>query len=311
MSDRPAHVTGTLAAVAMLGLLAAGALVNSMQAALSVPDWPTSYGRWILVGRWTGNTVYEHVHRLLAVAAGIALVALVAVLRRSASTRRLRRPAGWAGLLYAVQVGLGGAVVLLRDPPWLAVGHLVVAQLLTSSVILLAAACFGLWDAPAAGHRLTGRQARLASWALGLVALQILLGALARHPSSQAALIPALLGHVAIGLALVVVVAWTSVSIARRARGATRALAVLLGLVFLAQLAVAAPLFIVSPEPLAEEWPPPPGFPLLHVVHVALAAVLLSLAALLRHRVRVATTGSPATPADLPSSGLGSRRASA
>jgi heme A synthase len=302
MSDRAVRAGGTVAAVTMLALLAAGALVNSMRAALSVPDWPTSYGRWILVGRWTGNTVYEHLHRLLAVAAAVALAAYFAVVWRSTSASRLRRPAAWVVLLYAAQVALGGAVVLLRDPPWLAVVHFVVAQLVTAGVVLLVAASFGLWDAASPEHRLTRKQAGLAKWTLLLVALQILLGALSRHPSSQAAFVPALLGHLAIGLSLVVVVAWTCASVARRSRGATRALALLLGLVFLAQLAVAAPLFVISPEPLAEEWPPAPGFPLLHVLHVVLATLLLSLAALLRHRVREAAGGSAPSPAEPPPS---------
>jgi heme A synthase len=48
--------------VSALALLVAGSLVNSRQAALSVPDWPTSYGRLLLTS-WPGNTAYEQIHR--------------------------------------------------------------------------------------------------------------------------------------------------------------------------------------------------------------------------------------------------------
>ena len=42
-------------------------------------------------------------------------------------------------------------------------------------------------------------------------------------------------------------------------------------------LLIAIPLFLISPEPLDEAWPPPPGFPALHAAHVVVAACLLAL----------------------------------
>ena len=59
-------------------LIAAGALVKSKEAGLSVPDWPLSYGSLNPPKWWTiENVRAEHGHRLIAGA-----VALLTVLTR-------------------------------------------------------------------------------------------------------------------------------------------------------------------------------------------------------------------------------------
>ena len=271
-----------------LALLGAGALVNSRQAALSVPDWPRSYGQWILFDRLVGNAVYEHVHRLLAVLVGLGLAVFLRLLWRASVGRRIRGAALSVAALYVIQILLGGAVVLMHDPPWLAAIHFLVGQALTVGVVLLALVPFGLWrrEPVDSGARLGGRQVRLAGWTLALLVLQVLLGTLARHPASQTMLIVTLLGHLANGLALLIVLPVTAISTMRRSGGLARPIAVCLVTLFVLQLVVAGPLFIIAPEPLDEEWPPPDWFAMLHVAHVVLAALLLSATSLLRHEVR-------------------------
>ena len=56
------HRYSVLVAICALLLVVAGALVTSQEAALSVPDWPLSYGR--LVPPLEGNIVYEFAHRV-------------------------------------------------------------------------------------------------------------------------------------------------------------------------------------------------------------------------------------------------------
>ena len=51
-------------------LVIAGGLVTSNDAALSVPDWPLSWGR--LVPRLEGGIRYEFAHRALAVLVAVA-----------------------------------------------------------------------------------------------------------------------------------------------------------------------------------------------------------------------------------------------
>src|SRR3989442_14373505 len=73
-------------------LLVAGALVTSNEAALSVADWPTSYGTF--TPPMVGGIVYEHSHRVIAGVLGILLIieAIVIWLREE------RRWVGWFAL---------------------------------------------------------------------------------------------------------------------------------------------------------------------------------------------------------------------
>ena len=62
-------------------LLTAGAIVTSKDAALSVADWPTSFGRYIPPLRLlTGGAFYEHSHRVIAFVLGIFVVILAGLL---------------------------------------------------------------------------------------------------------------------------------------------------------------------------------------------------------------------------------------
>ena len=72
---RGIHLLATVLAGYVVLLITAGGLVKSLEAGLSVPDWPLSYGmlnppRW-----WEIETVRaEHGHRLIA---GVALILTV------------------------------------------------------------------------------------------------------------------------------------------------------------------------------------------------------------------------------------------
>src|SRR5216683_7759723 len=57
-------------------LLVAGALVTSNDAALSVPDWPLSYGT--VTPPMVGGIIYEHSHRVIAATVGLLTILLAA-----------------------------------------------------------------------------------------------------------------------------------------------------------------------------------------------------------------------------------------
>src|SRR5689334_13279288 len=57
-------------------VIAAGALVTSEDAGLSVPDWPTSYGHILRLPPWVGGIVYEHSHRMIASVTGILTIVI-------------------------------------------------------------------------------------------------------------------------------------------------------------------------------------------------------------------------------------------
>ena len=242
----------------LLCLLIAGTFVNSSRAALSVPDWPLSYGR-LLMTNWPGNIFWEQLHRLMVAISAIALIALMIIARREDT--RTRRTITIAFTLFVVQVLLGGVIVLKLNPPPVSATHVVIAQLILALIISVAP------PAPAPFSR-----PRLAIATTSLLVIQIILGAMSRHPASKPLFIATLLAHMLTGLAIVLFIVF-----------ALRRVRVLLLLVLL-QLAVAVPLVIISPEPLADEWPPPRYFRATHAAHVVLAALLLgSSARLLRY----------------------------
>src|SRR4030095_7861282 len=63
-------------------LFIAGALVTSNAAALSVPDWPKSFGTWFPSLRQLarGGALFEHSHRVIAGVLGVLLLAEAAVI---------------------------------------------------------------------------------------------------------------------------------------------------------------------------------------------------------------------------------------
>src|SRR5216683_4114046 len=91
-------------------LLVAGALVTSNDAALSVPDWPLSYGT--VTPPMVGGIIYEHSHRIIAATVGLLTILLAAWLWLKDGRSSVR----WLGVaaLGAViaQGVLGGMTVL-------------------------------------------------------------------------------------------------------------------------------------------------------------------------------------------------------
>ncbi|MDX1643501.1 MAG: hypothetical protein R3244_03980 [Thermoanaerobaculia bacterium] len=283
MSDAtPAPTTPLQLALAWLtllgtfGVVIAGALVNAWQAALSVPTWPLSYGH-LLLPEWVGNTFYEQLHRLLVLLSTGLFAGLAWAARRA--SRRLRRwVLGGLGLL-ATQVVLGGVVVLWLDPPLVAALHLLLA---IAVVVVTGWIVVRLHGGIGAASGLDPTNTRRARRLLVLLLLQLVLGAISRHPPfGQTAFIATTLAHVLTGLLIVVLAQILGISVARRADGGRRLLGAGLSLVALAQLAVGFWVFFVSPEPLDEQWPPPEGFPAAHALHIALATLLVLGCALL------------------------------
>ena len=107
-----------------------GALVTSKNAALSVPDWPKSFGTWFpSLRQLVGGAFFEHSHRVIAGVMGI-LTLMLAVLIWVRDPRRWLR---WFGVIavagVVVQAMLGGEVVRQLLQYWLPVLHACFAQL--------------------------------------------------------------------------------------------------------------------------------------------------------------------------------------
>src|ERR1035441_2547982 len=68
-----------------LFLIFLGALVKSTESGLSVPDWPTTYGKFMFaypLNKMAGGIQYEHTHRMLASVVGLLTLILTIWLLR-------------------------------------------------------------------------------------------------------------------------------------------------------------------------------------------------------------------------------------
>jgi len=269
--------------------------VNSLGGALSVPDWPLSYGR-LLPLNFVGHAAHEQAHRLLA-----AVVAVLMTLLCVAVARRERR--GWVRALgfstvtlYFIQVLIGGVVVLALSPPWLAATHVLLAQICFALVFALTVVTSAGWVEDGAAED-SGPPIRRLATSIGYLAVaQIALGALSRHPpAGQGLFISTLLLHLLGALALaalagVLVIATSRDGTPIKLRKTARALLLLIVI----QLAIGMPLFLVSPEPFADEWQTPRAFSYLHIAHGLTAALVLAHVAALRLRIARHAGGAPA-----------------
>ena len=174
----------TTTALATLLLIFVGSLVTSTGSGLAVPDWPLSYG--MLFPPMVGGILYEHGHRMAAAAVGLLVVVQALVIT-------WREPRRWVRVLAWVAVGaivaqgvLGGLTVLFLLPTPISMTHAVLAQTLFLVLILIAHAQSGDWR-----RRLQERTDiawRPIAVLMGIVYLQLLLGALMRHTESGLAI---------------------------------------------------------------------------------------------------------------------------
>lgn len=193
MPERPPrglHRFAVFLVFAVIGLIAAGGLVKSLEAGLSVPDWPTSYGG-INPPRWweIENVRAEHGHRLIAGTVALLTVGLALWAWRREPRRWVRRLAFWAVIAVLLQAILGGVTVLFFLPTAVSVSHAALAQFYLCLIVTFALVTSRSWleGAPAARPDGGGLRA-LATATTGLIYAQTLLGALVRHTGSGLAI---------------------------------------------------------------------------------------------------------------------------
>jgi len=183
-----------------LVLISWGGFVTSIDAGLAVPDWPATFGSLDPFGtgyvdpddptaRWWHNTpvLAEHGHRLLGALVGLMVLTLAFWTWRADHRRWMRILGGVALVLVSLQGVLGGLRVIWLSLD-LAMVHAFTAQIFFSLLVAMTLFTSRSWmehtfsvgrRAPAAAVRTTRL---LAAGALGALYLQIILGALLRHP---------------------------------------------------------------------------------------------------------------------------------
>jgi cytochrome c oxidase assembly protein subunit 15 len=99
-----------LAAGAVYGQLALGAVMRHTGAGLAIPDFPLAFGR-LLPELDPPGVALHFAHRVGALVVAAAVAGMLAA-SWPTGDRRLRVPAALAAVLVLVQIGLGGATVL-------------------------------------------------------------------------------------------------------------------------------------------------------------------------------------------------------
>lgn len=131
-------------------LLIVGALVTSNEAGDSVPDWPLSFGRWLIASdNFVANVRYEYSHRFVAGVVGVLTFGLALCAMFVEKRSWVRRLAWIAFAGVVAQAMIGGVRVLLGESskPFIAVPHALVAQSFFATLVSLAVFTSRSWTA--------------------------------------------------------------------------------------------------------------------------------------------------------------------
>ena len=155
-----------------------------------MPDWPTTYGQNMFtfpVSKWVGGILFEHAHRLIASTVGMLTIVL-AVWLAGREPRRWVRRLGYLALAAVVAQGvLGGLTVIFLLPPAISVAHACLAQ----TFFCLDRDARGRDVSPLADAAPDGSEARRRRRprrSVGLIFLQLLVGAVMRHTKAGLAI---------------------------------------------------------------------------------------------------------------------------
>jgi heme a synthase len=194
-------------------LFVAGALVTSNDAALSVADWPKSFGTWfpswIQLG---GGAIFEHSHRVIAGVLGILLILETLAIWRYEERRWLR----WFALAavggVVAQAILGGEVVIRLLHYWLPVLHACFAQIMFGAILCMAVFTSKWWNE---SHQPLEDRGGISIHALAIsnaavMFLQVFLGAGFRHQNMP------IWPHIVGAFVTLAVMTWTAAVLRRR-----------------------------------------------------------------------------------------------
>lgn len=142
---RRARAAARAALAAVVATVAWGGLMAGHRAGLAAPTFPTMNGRLVPAGLFDGPLLaavsdpltVHFVHRALAYAAAVAVLAAAACAVRASRDGPVRAAATAAALCVALQVALGAATVLALVPVGLAAAHQANAVALLAALLVL------------------------------------------------------------------------------------------------------------------------------------------------------------------------------
>jgi cytochrome c oxidase assembly protein subunit 15 len=178
-----AHLIALAATLLTWPLLLVGGSVTVFRVGMAVPDWPTTFGINMFVYRfWEASwgVFIEHGHRLYGALVGLACVILVVWFALFERRPWMRTLAAFALVAVIVQGILGGLRVT-RNSPNLAFVHGITAQGFFGLMVVLCVLTGRVATAPVVDLADNQQLRRRSAVTLGMVYLQIVLGAWLRH----------------------------------------------------------------------------------------------------------------------------------
>ena len=126
-----------IAALFVIFVLITGATVVGTGTSLACLDWPLCQGEIFPANAHLG-TIIQLIHRFTVAAVGVILAAVVLQThRRYPEQHLLVRWSTIMGVLFLVQVGIGGLNVLMRLPRFIIALHLTIASSIWASLVIL------------------------------------------------------------------------------------------------------------------------------------------------------------------------------
>ena len=183
------HRLTVLTALVTVLLMAWGSFVTSIDAGLAVPDWPTSFDSYDPFNPWPDwwtitPVLAEHGHRLLGALVGLMTLAL-ASWTVYADDRRWMKLLSVGVLAVVMLQGVLGGLRVVWVSLDLAVVHACVAQIFFSSLVCMAIFTSRSWlEERRTVHRGAARIRNLTLVTTAVVFVQIIFGALLRHPGT-------------------------------------------------------------------------------------------------------------------------------
>lgn len=259
-----------------LFLLVVGALVTSNEAGDSVPDWPLSFGRWLIdPHHFTGNIRYEYSHRFIAGCVGVATLILALWISLGDERRWMKRLAWIVFAGVAAQAVLGGIRVHLGETGklFISVPHALVAQSFFGALVCVAVFTSKSWQRslPLRFDSSKWPLRRLTALSVAAVLAQLVLGAGFRH--RVFGIIPHVIGAIIVAALII----WTVTLVVRRHSrdDYLRRPAMALFLLLFAQLALGACAYLARLASIGDPQPLEPMITLT-VAHVAVGAMTLA-----------------------------------
>jgi cytochrome c oxidase assembly protein subunit 15 len=183
-----------------LVLLMAGALVTSNEAGDSVPDWPLSFGRWLIHSDYfVANVRYEYSHRVIAGLVGFATFILAAWAWKSERRSWVKRLALIAFAGVVLQALIGGVRVLFPEyKALIAVPHALIAQSFFGLIVAIAVFTSRGWQSRSDTRPDYGRPGlrTISVITVAAMLIQLVLGAGFRHQAFG--IVPHVIGAIAV-----------------------------------------------------------------------------------------------------------------